>query len=112
MWLLNDPPHSESNIQPKPDVTSEVKEESSWTPSYSVTHLSGAIPEAETREEPPTSSDILTADEPTIKEAKSTPSQDPHTRGVATDGATTEIKEDGPHYFPIVPESLDEAPEK
>lgn len=112
MWLLNDSPHSESNIQPKPDATSEVKEESPWTPSYSVTRLSGAIAEAETREEPPTSSDTPIADEPTIKEVESTPSQDPHTQGVATDGTTMEIKEDGPHYFPIVPELLDEAPEK
>ena len=66
----------------------------------------------ETREELPTSSDIPIVDEPTIEEVESTPSQDLHTQGLATDGTTTETKDDGPHYFPIVPESLDEAPEK
>ena len=104
--------HPDNSFQPKSNVTGEDEEESSWTPSYSVTHLPGASPKVETKEEPVASPDIQTMDEPTTREVESTLSRDPHTQGLTTNGTTTETKDDGPHYFPRVPESLDEAPER
>lgn len=80
-----------------------VEEKSSWTPSYSVTHLPGASPKGKTKEELPTSRDTPAVDGPVVMETESP----------VTDGAKTEpTKGDEPHCFPQVPESLDEAPER
>lgn len=99
---------SDSRVQPKPDVTAEVEEKSSWTPSYSVTQLPGATPMVGSKEEPPAPQDVPTADGPAVKEVEST-----SLSGPAIDDTTLEAKKgDGPHYFPEVPESLDEAPER
>lgn len=96
-----------------PDATIGVEGRSSWTPSYSVTHLSGASPEAETKEELQTSQDIPTVDELITKEIESVPSHTTYTQGPTTSGITAEMtKDNGTHYFPRVPESLDEAPER
>ena len=65
------------------------------------------------KEELPTSRDIPATDGHTTKEVESTPSQDAHPQGVTSSGTTTEVaKDNGSHYFPVVPETLDEAPEK
>ena len=54
----------------------------------------------------------ISTDGPAVKEVESTPSQDPPMQGLTTNGTTTETKDDGSHYFPRVPDSLDEAPER
>lgn len=88
---------------PKPDDTAEgVGEKLSWTPSYSVTHLPGASPRMETKEEPQDPRDTPTVDEPATKEAERP--------GNGTAIETTKAEQS--HYFPGVPEPLDEAPEK
>ena len=113
MLVLFNSLHYNGNVQPKPDVTTEAEEKSSWTPSYSVTHLSGASPKVETKEELPASQDAPMVDEPTTEEVESTLSHPAYTQGSAIGDTTTETtKDDGPHYFPNVPESLDEAPDK
>jgi len=67
----------------------------------------------DTKEDLPASQDISTVDKPTTVEVESTPSYATYTQGPTTNGTTAETTEDdGPHYFPRVPESLDEAPEK
>ncbi|KAF9791017.1 hypothetical protein BJ322DRAFT_421705 [Thelephora terrestris] len=91
----SEPAHRHLDL-PKADAAVEA-EKLSWTPSYSVTHLPGASPKVETEKQPQASRDAPTMDEPAVKEAGNT---------------TKTVKDDEPHYFPRVPESLDEAPEK
>ena len=108
LGLSSDSFRSDNRIQPKPDVTTGVEEKSSWTPSYSVTQLPGVSPKVEMKEELPASQDTPTVDEPLAKEAEYTSPPGP-----AADGTTTEVnKDDGSLYFPEVPESLDDAPER
>lgn len=57
----------------------------------------------EAKEELPTSRGVPTVDEPVVMEVESP---------AVSDTKTDATKDDGPHYFPKVPESLDEAPEK
>ena len=81
----------------------------------------------ETKENLLISQDAPTVDEPATKEVESTsipapqevpqhtwnPSYVTYTQGPATNGTMVDAnKDDGPHYFPGVPESLDEAPER
>lgn len=62
----------------------------------------------ETKEELPASQDTPTVDQPTTREVESTSMSGP-----VIDGTTVKAnKDDGSHYFPEVPEPLDEAPER
>ena len=62
----------------------------------------------ETKEELQTSQDAPTVDETTAKDVESTSLPGP----VTNDTKAESNEDDEPHYFPEVPESLDEAPER
>lgn len=64
-------------------------------------------PKVETKDELPASQDTPAADGPATKEVEST-----SLPGPTTNGTTAVNKDDGSHYFPEVPEPLDEAPER
>lgn len=79
------------------------EDKSAWTPSYSVTHLAGVNPKVETKDGLSASRDVPTVDGPVVMEV-----ENPAINVTKTEAA----KDDGPHYFPEVPESLDDAPER